>query len=314
MMLKIFGVCLFLASTLEIAVQASAQNASSYVLSDAITGHVLDSYRAEQKRAVASLTKIATAKVVLDWAARSGTDLSQQVTIPVQVFAISGSINPVGLQPNDLVSYRDLLYSTMLESDNIAATTLAYYVGAGLRAQGGPELQELGAVEAFVSQMNALARHIGMVRTLFVNPHGLEPVSGLQPYSTALDLSKLATYAMNDAAFRFYVSQKERRISLNRVGQSLQYILHNTNELLGKNGIDGIKTGRTAKAGDCIIISAQRDPEVTQQGNTTYVTRRRVNIVVLGAADRFTAADQLLERAWALYDQWAAVGRPPAVH
>ena len=115
---------------------------------------------------------------------------------------------------------------------------------------------------------------------------------------------------MKDPAFRFYVSQKERKVSFNRGGQVFQYLLRNTNELVGTEGIDGVKTGRTSKAGECIIISSQRDPEVTQQGGTTLVTPRRLNIVVLGASDRIAAAHQLLSRGWSLYDQWAAAGRP----
>jgi serine-type D-Ala-D-Ala carboxypeptidase (penicillin-binding protein 5/6) len=216
----------------------------------------------------------------------------------------------MGLQPNDLISYRDLIYAAMMQSDNIAAATLAYYVGAALRPEGDERMRALGAIEAFVSQMNALARELGMERTLFVNPHGLEPSKGLQPYSTALDMTKLTAYAMKDAAFRFYVSQKERKISFNRGGQVFQYLLRNTNDLVGTAGIDGVKTGRTAKAGECIIISSQREPEVTQQGGTTLVTPRRLNVVVLGATDRIAAATQLLSRGWTLYDQWAAAGRP----
>jgi D-alanyl-D-alanine carboxypeptidase len=216
----------------------------------------------------------------------------------------------MGLQPNDLISYRDLLYAALMQSDNTAASTLAYYVGAALRAHGGEEMRSLGAVEAFVSQMNALARQLGMERTLFLNPHGLEPARGPRPYSTALDLAKLTAYAMKDAGFRFYVSQKERKIAFNRSGQVLQYLLRNTNQLLGSQGVDGVKTGSTARAGECIIISSQRDPEITQQGSTTLVTPRRLNIVILGAADRSAAASELLNRGWSLYDRWAAAGRP----
>jgi serine-type D-Ala-D-Ala carboxypeptidase (penicillin-binding protein 5/6) len=289
---------------------AEAQIAAAYVIADHTTGYVLESYKGEQKRQIASLTKIATGKVVLDWAAKTGTDLAQQVVIPPQAIEEAGGINPMGLQPNDLISYRDLLYAALMQSDNTAATTLAYYVGAALRAEGGEQMRELGAVEAFVSQMNALARQLGMEKTLFVNPHGLEPRKGLQPYSTALDMAKLAAYAMNDAAFRFYVSQRERKVSFNRGGQIFQYLLRNTNELVGSQGIDGVKTGRTAKAGECIIISSQRDPEITQQGATTLVTPRRLDVVILGATDRIAAANQLLSRGWSLYDQWAAAGRP----
>jgi D-alanyl-D-alanine carboxypeptidase (penicillin-binding protein 5/6) len=273
-------------------------------------GYVLEGYKGEVKRQIASLTKIATGKVVLDWASKTGTDLAEQVVVPPSAIEEAGGVNPMGLLPNDLMSYRDLLYAALMQSDNTAATTLAYYVGAALRPSGGERLRELGAVEVFVSQMNALARTLGMERTLFVNPHGLEPLKGLQPYSTALDMVKLTAYAMKDPAFRFYVSQKERKVSFNRGGQVFQYLLRNTNELVGTEGIDGVKTGRTAKAGECIVISSQREPEITQQGSTTLVTPRRLNVVVLGATDRIAAANQLLSRGWTLYDQWAAAGRP----
>jgi D-alanyl-D-alanine carboxypeptidase (penicillin-binding protein 5/6) len=289
---------------------ATAQVAASYVIADHTTGYVLEAYKADEKRQIASLTKIATGKVVLDWAERDGTDLSQQVVIPPQATADAGGVNPMGLQPNDLISYRDLIYAALMQSDNTAASTLAYYVGAALRTHGGEEMRSLGAVEAFVSQMNALARQLGMERTLFLNPHGLEPARGAKPYSTALDLAKLTAYAMKDAGFRFYVSQKERKIAFNRSGQVFQYLLRNTNQLLGSQGVDGVKTGSTARAGECIIISSQRDPEITQQGSTTLVTPRRLNIVILGAADRLGAASELLNRGWSLYDRWAAAGRP----
>ena len=289
---------------------ATAQVAASYVIADHTTGYVLEAYKADEKRQIASLTKIAAGKVVLDWAERDGTDLSQQVVIPPQAMTDAGGINPMSLQPNDLISYRDLIYAALMQSDNVAASTLAYYVGAALRAHGGEEMRSLGAVEAFVSQMNALARQLGMERTLFLNPHGLEPARGPKPYSTALDLARLTAYAMKDAGFRFYVSQKERKIAFNRSGQVFQYLLRNTNQLLGSQGVDGVKTGSTARAGECIIISSQRDPEITQQGATTLVTPRRLNIVILGAADRLGAASELLNRGWSLYDRWAAAGRP----
>src|SRR6202047_3871239 len=262
---------------------AEAQMAAAYVVADQTPGYILDAYKGEEKRPVASLTKIATGKVVLDWASKTSTDLAEQVVVPPEVIEESGGVNPMGLMPNDLISYRDLLYAALMQSDNTAATTLAYYVGAALRPEGGERMRELGAVEAFVSQMNALARQLGMEKTLFVNPHGLEPRKGLQPYSTAFDMVKLTAYAMKDAAFRFYVSQKERKVSFNRGGQVFQYLLRNTNELVGTEGIDGVKTGRTAKAGECIIISSQREPEVTQEGSATRVTPRRLTVVVLGA-------------------------------
>jgi D-alanyl-D-alanine carboxypeptidase (penicillin-binding protein 5/6) len=286
-----------------------AQLAAAYIIADHTSGYVLESYKSDQKRPIASLTKIATAKVVLDWAASTGTDLSQFISIPPQAMRAYVT-NPIGLQPDDQMSYRDLIYSAMMESDGTAAAALAYNVGSSLRARSGGSLSELDATEVFVTQMNALARQLGMEHTLFVNPDGLEPPKGRQPYSTAADVAKLVAYAMNDAGFRFYVSQKERKVSFIRGGQTLQYLLRTTNELLGVNGVDGVKTGTTTRAGQCIALSSQHDPEIRKDGETTYVTPRRVDIVILGAADRFAVAGQLLNRAWELYDQWASAGRP----
>src|SRR6516164_2034341 len=98
---------------------ATAQVAASYVIADHTTGYVLEAYKADEKRQIASLTKIATGKVVLDWAERDGTDLSQQVVIPPQAMTDAGGINPMSLQPNDLISYRDLIYAALMQSDNI---------------------------------------------------------------------------------------------------------------------------------------------------------------------------------------------------
>ena len=307
-MLNSVRLSLLLGSAVFLTAVARSQTASAYILIDHTSGHVLESYKADEKRPIASLTKIATAKVVLDWAAKTGNDLAQFVVIPPQAFN-SGGINPMGLQPGDEVSYRDLIYAALLQSDNTAANALAYVVGESLRAYGGA-VQELGPMETFVSQMNALARQLRMERTLFVNSHGLEPQKGLQPYSTAADVAKLTVYAVSDPGFRFYVSQRERKVAIHRGGQLLEYLLRNTNELLGNNGVDGVKTGTTAKAGQCIVLSSQHEPEIKQDGATTLVTPRRVDLVILGSADRVSAASQLLARAWGLYDQWAAAGRP----
>jgi D-alanyl-D-alanine carboxypeptidase len=157
--------------------------------------------------------------------------------------------------------------------------------------------------------MNALAKQLKMERTRFVNPHGIDKNVRPMPYSTAEDMARLTRYAMNKASFRFYVSQKERVISFNRAGRQLNYALRNTNELLGKNGIDGVKTGRTSRAGDCLILSVNREPELLKQGQMITVFPRHLIVVLLGSTNRFGEGAGLVERGWQLYDQWAASGR-----
>jgi D-alanyl-D-alanine carboxypeptidase (penicillin-binding protein 5/6) len=161
----------------------------------------------------------------------------------------------------------------------------------------------------FVSQMNALAKQLKMERTRFVNPHGIDENVKPIPYSTAEDVARLTRYAMNKASFRFYVSQKERQISFHRGGRELRYLLRNTNELLGAHGIDGVKTGRTARAGDCLVVSANRESEILKQGENVTIFPRHIIVVLLGSSNRFGEGAQLVARGWQLYDQWAAAGR-----
>lgn len=274
---------------------------------DAQTGFVLEQVDARDKRQVGSLTKVATAMVVLDWSEKRGGDLNQFATIPPEAFVGTGE-NLIGFQPGDRITLRDLLYAALVQSDNVAAYTLANQVGAALQTVV-PAAGNGGPVAVFVGQMNFLAKSLLMDRTRFVNPHGIDTGERSMPFSTASDLARLSRYAMNKPAFRFYVSQKERQISFDRGGQKKAYMLRNTNELLGANGVDGVKTGKTARAGDCLILSAHREAEIQKQGEHTKVTPRSLIIVMLGSANRFTEGGQLLARGWQLYDQWAAGGR-----
>jgi len=299
----------FFAFLTSAALIRSAAAAEAYLIADAQTGYILEEQDARKKLQVGSLTKIATASVVLDWSERRSGDLNQAVMIPQEAFV--GTLeNNIGFQPGDTITLRDLLYAALVQSDNIAAYTLAYHVGTKV---GSIALGEGGSkytpVDAFVAQMNALARQLKMDRTRFVNPHGVDYKVKPLPYSTAEDMARLTRYAMNKASFRFYVSQKERQISFDRGGHRLSYVLSNTNELLGKMGIDGVKTGRTSRSGDCLILYANRQAEVVRQGQMETVYPRHLMIVLLGSTNRFGEGTALLQRGWQLYDQWAAGGR-----
>ena len=283
--------------------------ARAYVILDSQTGFVLDQREPREKRQVGSLTKVATAMVVLDWAEKQSGDLNQMATIPPEAFADTGE-NLIGFQPGDRITLRDLLYAALVQSDNIAAFALANHVGVALQSIVPTAPPGNGTpVGVFVGQMNALARTLRMERTRFVNPHGIDTTERSLPYTTASDMARLARYAVNKAGFRFYVSQKERQISFTRGGKKLGYMLRNTNELLGRDGVDGVKTGRTARAGDCLILSAQRESQVIQQNGRTAVIPRQLVLVILGSTDRFGEGAQLLARGWQLHDQWLASGR-----
>jgi D-alanyl-D-alanine carboxypeptidase (penicillin-binding protein 5/6) len=74
-------------------------------------------------------------------------------------------------------------------------------------------------------------------------------------------------------------------------------------------GIDGVKTGQSSRAGQCLILYANRESEVVRQGQMETVYPRHLMVVLLGSTNRFGEGAALLQRGWQLYDQWAAAGR-----
>jgi D-alanyl-D-alanine carboxypeptidase (penicillin-binding protein 5/6) len=290
---------LFVAALL-VSPLSQAQGVKAFITVDNASGYVLEGSNAQKKLQVGSLTKIAMAMVVLDWSEARGQDLGQLATVPASAEAIPIIAGALDFRAGDQATLRDLLYAALLQSDNRAAQTLAEHVGRAL-GEGDP-------AAGFVQQMNALGRKVGMKNTRFMNAHGLDDMGRSAPYSTAADIAELTRYAMDRAAFRFHVSQKERKITVG----SQAYMLRNTNELLGVENIDGVKTGTTRKAGQCLVVSAARTPESRQEGEKHLITPRRITVVVLGATDRFGSARSLLTRGWQLYDEWAAKGRPSA--
>src|SRR5207248_5814424 len=131
----------------------SAFPAQASIIADAQTGFVLQESKSTDKRQIGSLTKIATAMVVLDWAEHKGGDLNQFVTIPQSAFV--GTLeNNIGFRPGDDIALRDLLYAALVQSDNVAAYALASYVGSQIQAA----TPKLSTLDIFVTQMNALAK------------------------------------------------------------------------------------------------------------------------------------------------------------
>lgn len=282
-----------------------AQQADAYVVMDDNSGHIFSASNENRKLPVGSLANIATAMVVLDWL--DVTKGNGNVEVPIPPAALANPRNPIGFQQGDSVTLRDLLYAALMQSDDIAATALADYVGEALPAgETHPT-----PMQRFVAQMNALARKLALKNTLFMNPTGEDEIEHRPPYSTAADMAHLAIYAMNRSQFRFYVSQKERQIAVqHNTGGATQYMLENTNDLLNVDAIDGVRTGTTRKAGPCVIISSARPPDSRQEGGKYIITPRRLVVVVLGAPNRFEIASQLLRGGWDAYERWFNGGRP----
>jgi serine-type D-Ala-D-Ala carboxypeptidase (penicillin-binding protein 5/6) len=271
----------------------------THMVVEAYSGKVLSASGSSQKRPVASLVKMATAIVAVDWGTATQTDIGKEM-IQVPESAHSSS---TGLKVGDTLSLRDALYASMLASDNMAALTVAHHVGQKILERRG---KSGDAVLAFVAEMNKLAKAIQAKDTLFTNPHGLE--LGAKPgYSTAADVARLSIHAMRRNAITFIARQKSRVLKVN--GQEIT--VENTNELVGETGILGIKTGTTNAAGPCLATCMDRDPVIrTKPDGSKGVTPRRLIVVVLNSQDRFVRTRTLLRDGWKFYDTWLEAGAP----
>lgn len=256
----------------EEIIEASAEltqepkiNSRSAVVFDRNSKKAIYNKNMNQKRPMASTTKIMTAIVVIE-----NSNLKDIVKVSKKAAATGGS--SLKLKTNDEVSVENLLYGLMLVSGNDAAVALAEHVG--------------GSIEEFARLMNEKALSLGLNNTHFVTPHGLDEE---KHYTTAYELSVLADYALNNKKFAEIVGTKTYTVTVN----NLPRIINNTNELLGNiNGVYGVKTGFTNGANRCLVSSIKRD-------------ELDVICVVLGAdtkKDRTKDSIKLIEYAYQNYE------------
>lgn len=242
-----------------------AITASATLILDDASGAVLVHESGHTPLPPASLTKIATAVVVIESA-----DLDAWVSVDVDSRTMRGS-TVMGLVPGDRFTVRDLLYGMMLPSGNDAALALGRHVA--------------GSDAEFVGRMNALADRLGLTGTRFANAHGLSAAGHLV---SAHDLALLTRYAMTLPAFREVASTQYREAAGSRTMP-----LYNVagGSLRAVRGADAVKSGFTRQAGRTLVLSAARD------GHRLYA-------VILNDPQRETDAARLLNWAFAAFE-WA---------
>ncbi|MDF1826619.1 MAG: hypothetical protein P1U68_18395 [Verrucomicrobiales bacterium] len=188
---------------------------------------------AETRTPVASTQKLVTALVVC----HEG-DLDRLVEVPREVYDVEPTV--VGVKPGETYTRRQLLTSLLVKSGNDIAATLA--------------IDNAGSIEAFAEKMNIFAKYIGMKDSHFVNPHGL-PAEG--QYSNARDIAIAAYEAYQVPDIREMVCKVTYEFVFNSGDVRM---LYNTNKVLSSfEGCNGMKTGFTYAAGNCLVSSASVD-------------------------------------------------------
>ena len=236
--ISLFLCVLFFSLLFPISVWADVQlqiSAKSAVLINADNGQLLFAKNENDKRPMASTTKIMTALITLETAAVD----NKIVTITDSMVHVEGS--SMGLKPGNKLSLKSLAEGMLLVSGNDAANSAAIAIS--------------GSAKAFASLMNKRAQQLNMKDTHFVTPSGLDDD---EHYTTASDLAKLAMAAMQNPDFAEIACQKAMKVQYVDPVQTVRYTNHN--KLLNMyDGCIGVKTGFTKKSGRCLVSSAERN-------------------------------------------------------
>lgn len=226
-----------------------------------VNGSLVWEKQGDRRLAPASLTKLMTALLVVEQGQAHGI-----VTVSAAAARESGS--RIGLKQGEMFQVNDLLAAALIASGNDACRALADHLA--------------GSQSHFVQRMNQRAAELGMRNTHFSNACGHDAVGH---FSSAQDLALLAHALLQSPLVRELVALKEARIVAQEGGRS--YWFSSTNALIGRYpGALGLKTGHTAKAGNCLIALAQR-------GNL------EVLLVLLHGQDRWWDAVDMLDLAFA---------------
>ncbi|MDO8551240.1 MAG: D-alanyl-D-alanine carboxypeptidase family protein [bacterium] len=202
----------------------------------------------------ASTAKMMTALVAID-------QFGPQDVLVVPKLVDQGQ--DIKLFEGEQMTAENILYGLLVASANDAAETFAANYPEGK--------------ESFINKMNEKAFKLGLKNTHFTNPAGLDEQG---EYTSAFDLAILAKQALYNPYFARIVSTQA--IDLTSVDGKSVHKISNINQLLGKvEGVNGVKTGWTDNAGECLVTSIDRDG-------------RKIIIVVLGSKDRFGETEKLI--------------------
>lgn len=246
-------------------------NTPSYYLIDLNTKNVLLSQNDTIQRPPASTVKLLTGLVAMQTLNENDT-----VTVGNEVLIEDSTL---GLKPGDTIKVKDLLTAIYLPSANDAAVALA--------------VKAKGSLSAFIESMNKYALELGCKDSHFQTPNGLPAAD---QYTTAQDLAKIAIKFTQNETLMEYAQQKEGKVewtTSNGLKRSIK--VYNTNEFLGiYPGVQGLKTGTTTEAGQCLV---------------TYVTRSDGDLilVLLGSKNRYKETKSLLDQGLAAIRTRAAL-------
>ena len=247
-------------------IPAPVFQSQSVLAMDVETGQILFEENIHERLAPASTTKIMTGIIATNYFRPA------DVLTVYPIDNVGGS--NMGLKIGEKLSFRSLLYGMLLNSGNDAAFTIASNFPGGL--------------PAFVAAMNSKVSEMKLADTHFDNPAGFDSDNH---FSSAYDLAIIAKLAVENPQLAKVVATKETFVSA--WDKSYLHSLKNLNELLSADGVLGIKTGSTEKAGENFVGLVER-------------SEHKVITVVLNSRDRFGETKRLMDWVYANY-KWEKI-------
>lgn len=214
-------------------------NAKSGILIDAATGKILYQKKANDKLAIASMTKMVAQIIILEKIEEGKIKWDDIVTGSKNAASMGGS--QIYLAEGEKISIRDLMKGISMASGNDATVQMAEVIS--------------GSEKKFVELMNDKVKELGLKNTHFVNCTGLDEKNH---YSSAYDLAMIARdLLINHPTILKFSSVYEDYL---RENTKNKFWLVNTNKLVRfYEGCDGLKTGHTDNAGYCLSATAKRN-------------------------------------------------------
>lgn len=242
----------------------------SSILMCSDTGEIIYEKNAYEHLSPASVTKVMSILLILEAIESGKISLDDEVSTSENAVAMGGS--QIWLEQGEIMTVDDLFKAVVIASANDACTALAEHIA--------------GSTASFVAMMNERAKELGLENTNFENCTGLDDTA-TNHYSCAYDIAVTAREVMQHDLIKNYTTVW---LDYLRNGETE---LNNTNKLINSyNGITGLKTGTTSKAGFCVCATAERD-------GMSLIS------VVLGSEtseERFDSAANLLDYGFANYE------------
>lgn len=267
----------------------------SWAVGDARTGEVIAGHNVDVPRKSASVTKAMTTYLACELAKEDPSILDEMVHFSELALTARGST--ANIEAGESLPLRDALYAFMLPSGNAVGNAIAEHFRDRLpRPDGAAPDEKLDPRANFIGEMNRVAARLGMTQTIYRSAFGDGGNSTDDRTTTARDLIRLAHAAMQNDLFREVVGTKEYSAKVTRPDGSTRIASWtNTNQFLGEEGYNGIKTGTTNTARACLLTSAT-------------LNERPLYAIVLGSSHssrRYVDSRNLLE--------WVAA-RDPGAH